>query len=279
MKFGLTIFPTDYAINPIILAQEAEARGFESIFLPEHTHIPVNRETPFPGGGDLPKEYSHTFDPFITLGAIAASTKNIKLATGIALIVERDPIILAKEISTLDIISKGRVLLGVGGGWNREEMRNHGTSPERRWKLMRERIEAMKNIWTQNVAEYHGEFVNFDPLWQWPKPLQKPHPPIIVGGNGANTLKRVIRYGDEWMPIGNRGEYLNRIPELQELALESGRNTIPISVFGASSDEKSIIELASAGVDRAILRLKSAEKEQILPVLDQYASIIETFSN
>ena len=176
MKFGAFIFPTDYSIDPAELAREVEARGFESLWFPEHTHIPVSRRTPYPGGAELPEEYSHSLDPFVALGAAAAVTERLKLGTGITLVIERDPITLAKEVATLDHISNGRVLFGVGGGWNREEMANHGTDPSRRWKLLRERIEAMKAIWTQDEAEYHGEFVDFDPIWSWPKPVQRPPP-------------------------------------------------------------------------------------------------------
>ena len=279
MKFGVLMFPADYAIDPVTLGRAAEDRGFESLFFPEHTHIPTSRETPYPGGGDLPLEYSHTLDPFIAFGAIAATTERIKLATGIALIVERDPIMLAKEVATLDQLSNGRVMLGVGGGWNREEMRNHGSEPGTRWRLMRERIEAMKALWTEEEAEYHGEFVVFGPTWQWPKPVQDPHPPILVGGNGANTLKRVVRYGDEWMPIAGRGDTLGRIPELQELAAEAGRDPIPVSVFGAPANAEAIDELAEAGVPRAILSLPPADEGQVITVLDHYASFVEEYDS
>ncbi len=279
MKFGVLMFPADYAIDPVTLGRAAEDRGFESLFFPEHTHIPTNRESPYPGGGDLPMEYSHTLDPFVAFGAIAATTEKIKLATGIALIVERDPIMLAKEVATLDQISNGRVMLGIGGGWNREEMRNHGTDPATRWLLVRERIEAMKALWTQEEAEYHGKLVDFGPTWQWPKPVQQPHPPILVGGNGVNTLKRVVRYGDEWMPIAGRGEALSRIPELQELAAEAGRDPIPVSVFGAPANAEAIDELAEAGVSRAILSLPPAGEEQVISILDRYASFVEEYDS
>lgn len=279
MKFGVLMFPADYAIDPVTLGQAAEDRGFESLFFPEHTHIPTNRESPYPGGGDLPMEYSHTLDPFVAFGAIAATTEKIKLATGIALIVERDPITLAKEVATLDQLSNGRVMLGVGGGWNREEMRNHGTDPATRWRLMRERIEAMQALWTQEEAEYHGELVDFGPTWQWPKPVQQPHPPILVGGNGANTLKRVVSYGDEWMPIVGRGDPLSRIPELQELAAEAGREPIPVSVFGVPANAEAIDELAEAGVGRAILSLPPADEEQVITILDRYASFVEEYDS
>ncbi|MDR7532408.1 MAG: LLM class F420-dependent oxidoreductase [Armatimonadota bacterium] len=204
MKFGVIIFPTDYSISPVELGRAAEERGFESIWFPEHTHIPTSRRSPWPGGGELPREYSHSLDPFVALAAVAGVTSQIKLGTGICLVVERDPIILAKEVASLDHLSGGRFLFGIGGGWNLEEMENHGTNPNTRWRLLRERVLAMKRIWTEDAAEYHGRFVNFDPIWSWPKPIQKPHPPVIIGGNGPRTLQRVIEYGDGWMPIGGR---------------------------------------------------------------------------
>src|SRR5437764_1570456 len=196
MKLGLAMFPADYAIHPAELGQLTEELGFESLFLPEHTHIPASRRTPWPGGGELPREYSHTYDPFITLAAVAQRTERLLLATGICLVVERDPITTAKEVASVDHLSGGRFLFGVGAGWNIEEMENHGTDPHTRFSLMRERIEAMKAIWTSDEAEYHGRHVDFDPIWSWPKPVQDPHPPVLVGGNGAKVLDRVIAFGD-----------------------------------------------------------------------------------
>ena len=200
MKFGVAIFPTDYSIGPHRIAKEAEDRGFESIFFPEHTHIPASRKTPWPGGADLPLEYSHSLDLFVALGAAAAATEKIMLGTGICLVIERDPITLANEVATLDHLSDGRALFGVGGGWNREEMENHGTSFSKRWIILRERIEAMKAIWAEDEASYHGNFVDFDRIWSWPKPTQKPHPPILVGGNGERTLDRGFATGTSGCP-------------------------------------------------------------------------------
>src|SRR5436190_900736 len=185
-----------------------EERGFESLWFPEHTHIPASRETPWPGGADLPEQYWHTYDPFVALSAVAQATERLRLATGICLIIQRDPITTAKEVASLDRLSGGRFLFGVGAGWNREEMQNHGTDPDRRFGVMRERIEAMKAIWTQDEPEYHGKHVDFDPLWSWPKPLQQPHPPVWVGGSSPKVIDRVVRFGDGWMP--------NRVP-LDEL--------------------------------------------------------------
>src|ERR671933_2285814 len=219
MDVGLTIFPTDTTLDPVELGLLAEERGFESLWFPEHTHIPASRETPWPGGRDLPQQYWHTYDPFVALSAVAQATERLKLGTGICLVIERDPITTAKEVASLDQLSGGRFLFGIGAGWNREEMQNHGTDPRRRFSLMRERIEAMKAIWASDEAEYHGEHVDFDPIWSWPKPVQRPHPPVVVGGNGEKVLDRVLDYGDEWMPnVGREGidSLAARIRELQE---------------------------------------------------------------
>ena len=274
MKFGVYMFPTDYAIDPVSLGRAAEGHGFESLFVPEHTHIPASRRSPFPGGGELPKEYSHTLDPFVALGAVAAATERLMLGTGICLVIERDPITLAKEVASLDFISGGRVLFGIGGGWNREEMENHGTDPTRRWKLLRERIEAMQQIWTEDAAEYHGEFVDFDPIWQWPKPIQKPHPPVIIGGDGANTLQRVVRYGDGWMPIGRRADFKARIDELNQLSAAAGRADIPVTIFGAAPKPEVIDAYAEAGVERLLFHLPPAPRDEVLPLLEQRAELV-----
>ena len=274
MKFGVYMFPTDYAIDPVSLGRAVEELGFESLFVPEHTHIPTNRRSPFPGGGELPKEYSHTLDPFVALGAVAAATERLMLGTGICLVIERDPITLAKEVASLDFISGGRCLFGIGGGWNREEMENHGTDPSRRWKVLRERIEAMQQIWTEDAAEYHGEFVDFDPIWQWPKPVQKPHPPVIIGGNGANTLQRVVRYGDAWMPIGRGGDLRSRIEELERLADEAGRGRIPVTIFGAVPKAEVIDTYAEAGVERLLFHLPPAPRDEVLPLLEKRAELV-----
>src|SRR5262250_3754491 len=201
MKIGVTMFSTDYAIAPHELAREAEARGFESVWFPEHSHIPTSRKSPWPGGAELPKFYYDTYDPFIAMGAAAVATKTIKLGTGVCLVVQRDPIHTAKEVATVDRLSGGRLLFGVGGGWNAEEMENHGTAFKTRWRLLRERVLAMKEIWTEREASYQGEFVRFEKIWADPKPIQKPHPPVLIGGDGAGTFDRIIEFGDGWMPI------------------------------------------------------------------------------
>lgn len=270
MQFGVYIFPTDYSIGPAEIAKAAEDSGFESLWFPEHTHIPTSRISPWGGGADLPKDYWHTLDPFIALTAAATVTKTIKLATGICLVIERDPITTAKEVATVDHLSGGRFIFGVGGGWNLEEMENHGTKPKLRWKILRERMLAMKQIWTTDESEYHGEFVNFDPIWSWPKPVQKPHPPIVVGGQGTRTFERIIEWGDEWMPNRVKPDELpGKIAELQSMAKAAGRGPIPVSVFGVRPDAGAIEAMAQAGVTRCIFGLPSADSETVLERLDR----------
>ena len=274
MRIGLTIFPTDYSIQPPELALEAETRGFESLWLPEHSHIPTSRKSPWPGGPELPKYYYDSYDPFVSLGAAAAVTKKIKLATGICLIVERDPIHTAKEVSTVDRLSGGRFIFGIGGGWNAEEMANHGTAFASRFKLMRERIEAMKAIWTQARAKFAGEFVTFDEMMQWPKPVQKPHPPIIVGGGFPHAAKRAIAYGDGWIPIGGRLNIFEVLPQFRKMAEDAGRDPASLSfdVFGAKSDLDLFKRYRDAGVDRVVLGLPTKSRDEVLPLLDQLAA-------
>src|SRR6476646_1342564 len=202
MKYGVFQFSTDYAIRIDDLARETEGRGFESLFVPEHTHIPASRKSPWPGGADLPREYWHTVDPFVGRAAAAAVTTKLKLGTGICLVVERDPILLAKEVASLDYLSRGRVLFGIGGGWNAEEMAHHGTDFATRFKVLRERIAAMQEIWTKDEAEYHGKFVNFDKMWSWPKPVQQPGPPILLGSRTERARQWVAESYDGWIPIG-----------------------------------------------------------------------------
>ncbi len=274
MQFGLTIFPTDYAIPLPELAVEAEQRGFESLWVAEHSHIPTSRQSPWPGGADLPKMYYDTLDPFVALAAAAAVTSEIKLATGICLVVQRDPIHTAKEIASLDQLSGGRFLFGIGAGWNAEEMGNHGTPFEGRFKLMRERIEAMKVIWSEDEAEYHGDRVDFDPIHMWPKPVQKPHPPIHVGGGFPGGARRAVRYGNGWIPIGGREDDLeSSIPAFRKMAEEAGRDpmSLEVSICGVAPSEKVLSRYQKAGADRVVFGLPPAPRDDILPFLDRCA--------
>jgi probable F420-dependent oxidoreductase len=279
VKFGIVMFPTDYAIAPAELGREVEARGFESLFFPEHTHIPASRRSPWPGGPELPEEYKHTHDPFVALSAAAAVTGRLLVGTGICLVIERDPIITAKEVASLDFLSGGRFLFGVGAGWNREEMEDHGTDPRTRMALLQERVEAMKAIWAEDEASYHGRFVDFDAMWSWPKPAQRPHPPVIVGGSGPTVIDRVLAIGDEWMPIRMPDpEALGRqIAELQGRAQDAGRGPVPVTLFGASRDPATIERLAEVGVTRAVLAIRPEGRDKVLSVLDRDAGLLERF--
>ena len=277
MHVGVAIFPTDYSIQPHELAMEAENRGFESMWLPEHSHIPTSRKSPWPGGGELPKMYYDSYDPFVSLGAAAVVTKTIKLCTGICLVVQRDPIHTAKEVSTIERLSNGRVILGVGGGWNAEEMADHGTAFETRFKLMRERILAMKEIWTRSKPKFAGEFVKFDEMMQWPKPVQKPHPPIIVGGGFPHAAKRAIEYGDGWMPIGGRAaDPLDYLPRFRQMAAEAGKDpaSLPFTIFGGAMKADALKRARDAGVDRVVFILPPEPKDKILPLLDQGVALM-----
>jgi probable F420-dependent oxidoreductase len=275
MKFGVAIFPTDYAIPMTELAPAAESLGFESLWVAEHSHIPASRESAWPGGADLPKQYWHTLDPFVALTAAALASKTLLVATGICLVVQRDPIHTAKQVASLDHLSNGRFLFGIGAGWNREEMADHGTEFGSRFKLMRERVEAMKEIWRRDEAEYHGEMVDFGPMWCSPKPIQKPHPPILLGGSGPNVLKRVVAYADGWMP--NRGDDIVRMPELRELAKAAGRGPIPVTTY-PKADPAEIERAAEAGVERCIYYVPSDGRDQALARLEELAVLIRPFA-
>jgi probable F420-dependent oxidoreductase len=273
MHFGVSMFHTDYSIPAVELAQVLEARGFESMWAPEHSHIPVSRRTPFPGGGELPKPYSE-----VVLSAAAVVTKTLKLATGVCLVVQRDPIQTAKLVASIDRVSGGRFLFGVGGGWNAEEIEDHGTAFKTRFKLMRERIEAMKEIWTKSTAEYHGEFVNFPPMMTWPKPVQKPHPPIIVGGAFPHAARRAIRYGDG-VPIAGRAPYGDAneyLPKFKQMAAEAGRgpDAMPITLFGGTEDADLLKRYQDMGVARIVTTLPPEPADMTLPVLDRWAELI-----
>ena len=278
MDFAVAIFPTEAVQEPAELAQMAEQRGFEALLFPEHTHIPASRETPYPPGGELPPEYSRTYDPFVALASAATATQRIRIGTGICLVIERDPIITAKEVASIDQLSGGRFLFGIGAGWNAEEMRNHGTDPARRFGIMRERVEAMKAIWTHDEATYRGRYVDFERIWCWPKPKQRPHPPILVGGNGPHVIDRVVAYGDEWMPNRIKDEDLAaRIIELQRRAAEAGRSQIPVTLVGMMRDPQRIEVLERAGVRRAVFWLPPDGRDQVEEAFEKYTAAVRAY--
>ena len=281
MQFGVLMFPTDYSIGAVDLARAVEDHGLESVWFPEHTHIPAERKTPWPGGAELPREYSHALDPFVALAAAASATKTVKLGTGVCLVIEHDPIVLAKVAASVDFVSGGRLLFGIGGGWNLEEMANHGTDPTHRWTVMRERMLAIRQIWSQDEASFHGKYVNFDRIWSWPKPVQQPNPPIVVGGNGARTLQRVIEYGDEWGPIIGRGpDLFDRMKELTDLAAAAGRPRVPVTIFSLRSfDPKLVEQYQAAGASRYVFGLPAAPAETVLPLVANCAQIAREFAS
>lgn len=276
-RFGVSMFPTDYAIQPIDLARAAEGRGFDSLFFPEHTHIPASRLSPFPGGGDLPPEYWHSHDPFVALAACAAVTEKIRLGTGICLVIERDPITLAKEIASLDMISNGRVILGIGAGWNREEMENHGADFKNRWKIVREKILAMQAIWNNEEAEFHGEFVDFDPLWSYPKPVQAGGPPVWIGANSKWVFDRVADYADGWMPIGGLGSgNMERMTEALA-ARDRDIKDLDLALFGAPMQPEALRGRIEQGFDELVFSLPPKPADDVLPILDRCAALAEEF--
>jgi probable F420-dependent oxidoreductase len=282
VDFGVSYFPTDEAVEPSVLGQMAEERGFESVFVTEHTHIPSNRETPYPAGGELPREYFRIYDPFVSLATIAQATERIKVGTAICLLVERDPITTAKEVASVDRLSGGRMIFGVGAGWNLEEMRNHGTDPSRRFKIMRERVEACKEMWASEEATYHGEFVNFDGIVSRPAPLQEPHPPILVGGNGPNVLKRVLAFGDAWFPnrIPPDDQMIARVEELQRLGEEAGRGRIPVTLQIPPRDPEVLHRYEEAGVTRTVHMLRpgdAADAGSAERKLDEWTERIQAY--
>jgi probable F420-dependent oxidoreductase len=277
MHVGVAMFVTDYSIAPAELARALEDRGFESLWLPEHSHIPLSRASPWPQGGDLPKKYYDVMDPFVVLGAAAAVTTRLKIGTGICLVPQRDPIQTAKCVASIDQISKGRFLFGVGAGWNAEEMANHGTDFKSRNEVMRERIEAMRAIWTQTKPEYHGKFVKFGPMMAWPKPVQKPYPPVLVGGGLPYGARRALAYGDAWMPHATRPTYrlLDRLGEYREMEKAAGR-TLPITASGVEHDPAAWRAYRDAGIERIVLSVDSVKADVLLPMLDAWAPKLAT---
>ena len=281
--FGVLIFPADYAVATDVLAKAVEARGFESLFLPEHTHIPASRETPWPGGAELPRQYWHSLDPFVALAGAATVTRNLKLGTGITLVTERDPILMAKQVASLDFLSGGRVLLGVGAGWNVEEMANHGVDFTKRWRVLRERVLAMRAIWSEEEAEFHGGHVDFDRLWAYPKPVQAGGPKILLGASSKWTYDRIAEYGDGWFPIHQDAtraaaqggiDYPAGIAATREAWAAAGREGQPdFSIFGLGPDRGRVEELIEMGFNRVIFALPSADADTVMPLLDTYAEI------
>jgi probable F420-dependent oxidoreductase len=275
MDVGASIFFTDYSITPAELGVALEERGFESVWAAEHSHIPVPRKTPPPGGGELQKRYYDVMDPFVTLTAVAAATKRLKIATGICLVIQRDTIQTAKLVASIDQVSDGRFLFGIGGGWNVEEIENHGTAFETRMKKMREQIEAMKAIWTEAKPEYHGDLVNFDTMMTWPKPLQKPYPPVIVGGAFPWAARRAVRYGDGWYPNAAAGKPEEYMPAFRKMVTEAGRDpaAVPVTLGGAPEDLDRLKQLRDLGAVRVVFPLMSETRDQLLPQLDRWAKI------
>ncbi|MGO8869057.1 MAG: LLM class F420-dependent oxidoreductase [Alphaproteobacteria bacterium] len=276
MRVGVVYFPTDYGIDVRELAQALEARGYESLFFPEHTHIPTSRRTPLPSGGELPERYKHSHDPFVALSFAAAATRKLVLGTGICLIPQRDPIVTAKCVASLDQLSGGRFVFGIGGGWNVDEMENHGARYETRFKLLRERVLAMKALWTEEVAQFHGKMVSFDPVWLYPKPAQRPHPPILLGGESDHTLKRVVEFCDGWFPRARPGFTAKEsVERLRRAAAAAGRDfsTLSISVFRAPADAGVLADYRQAGITRAVLEVPDASRDEILSLLDKHAAL------
>jgi probable F420-dependent oxidoreductase len=274
MRFGISTFVTDEGIAPGALARAIEERGFDSLFIAEHTHIPLSRKSPWPRGGELPRRYYRTLDPFITLTAAAAATNRLLLGTGVALVVERDPIITAKEVASLDLVSGGRMIFGVGVGWNREEMENHGTDPRTRGELTNECIQAMIEMWTKEEPEFHGQYVDFDPIGIWPKPVQKPYPPIYVGG-GSGAFQRVAEFGDAWLANGLPPDKLE--PMLGGLRETAGR-VVPVTVFNASSELEDLKAYAQLDVGRVLLNLPTLPEGETLDHLDNLAEVVKKWS-
>jgi probable F420-dependent oxidoreductase len=284
MHVGAAMFFTDYSMPPAELGRALEERGFESVWAPEHSHIPLSRKSSFPSGGELPKQYHDVMDPFVTLTAAAVATKNLKLGTGVCLVIQRDTIQTAKLVASLDQVSGGRFLFGIGGGWNQDEMEDHGTVYATRFKKMREQVEAMQAIWTENKPEYHGEIVNFDPMMTWPKPVQKPHPPVIVGGMFPHAARRALRYGDGWIPHSRRPQYedvTDFLPQFRQMAAETGRDPagVPITVWGVGETIDRLQRYRDQGISRIVVSLPSEPAAKTLPTLDRWAELIRRLAS
>ena len=272
MDFGVGYFPTHDAVGPGPFARLVQERGHESLFFAEHTHIPASRDSPYPGGGDLPRKYIHTYDLFVALTAAAAATSTLRIGSGICLVIERDPILTAKEVASLDHLSGGRFEFGVGAGWNREEMANHGTDPRRRMAIMQERIEAMKAIWTEDEASYAGEHVSFERIWSYPKPAQRPHPPILIGGDGPTVFDRVLGFGDAWFPNYGPPDLLDRVAELRARA----DRHVDVMAMGVPADPAKLAELQDAGFRRVVHWIPSGNRSVVEAALARWETAIAT---
>jgi len=281
MDFGITMIPTDYAVDPVRLGVLAEEHGFESLWLGEHSHIPVTRKSAYPsGGGELPREFMHFHDPLISLAGVASATTTLRLGTSTLVVPDHDPIVLAKQISSLDHVSSGRVMVGVGAGWNLEEIANHRVDPRYRVSILCERVEAMKRIWSDDEAEYHGRFVDFDPIWQWPKPVQRPYPPIYFGGQGLRVLERVLDHRTAWLVSGRHFDAAGVVEwsaRLQEMAAERGRGPVPVSYQDGPADRASIEACEAAGLERYILRVPVADESTVTEAMVAHRALIEPF--
>ncbi len=277
MRFGITMFPTDLSIGPVQLGREAEARGLDSLWFPEHTHIPTSRRTPAPAGEPLAEEYKRSLDPFVAMAAVVGATENLRVGTGIALVAQRDPIVMAKEVASLDLVSGGRLDLGIGFGWNVEEMADHGVPFKERRAVVREKVLAMKALWTQDEAGFSGEHVRFEPSWSWPKPVQKPHPPLLIGGGGGPKLFEAIAdYADGWIPIGGAG-LREALPALRRAMESAGRDPAELSIvpFGSLPDPGKIEYYRSLGVSEIVFRVPPVPADEALPVLDQIRATLD----
>jgi probable F420-dependent oxidoreductase len=279
MDVGAAMFFTEYSMMPDALGRALEARGFESVWAPEHSHIPSSRRSRPASGGDLGRQYYDVMDPFVTLTAAAGATRSLKLATGVCLVIQRDTIQTALEVASLDQVSGGRFLFGIGGGWNEEEMADHGTVFKTRFKRMREQIEAMRAIWTEEEPEYYGEIVEFPKMKTWPKPAQRPYPPVIVGGAFPHSARRAVRYGDGWVPNASRPSYADVtefLPQFREMAVAAGRDpgSIPVTIFGAAADGDRLKRYRDQGIARAVVMPPSAGADTVMPILDDWARLI-----
>ncbi|MBL8774665.1 MAG: LLM class F420-dependent oxidoreductase [Acidimicrobiales bacterium] len=277
MRFGITMFPTDLSIGPVQLGREAEARGLDSLWFPEHTHIPTSRRTPAPAGEPLAEEYKRSLDPFVAMAAVVGATERLRVGTGIALVAQRDPIVMAKEVASLDLVSGGRLDLGIGFGWNVEEMADHGVPFKERRAVVREKVLAMKALWTQDEAGFSGEHVRFEPSWSWPKPVQKPHPPLLIGGGGGPKLFEAIAdYADGWIPIGGAG-LREALPALHRAMEDAGRDPAELSIvpFGSLPDPGKIEYYRGLGVTEIVFRVPPVPADEALPVLDQIRATLD----